>query len=142
MERRIGFDITLLARSISLKMSEVMRPFGLTAGEQPFMAQLYRRDGITQEELTDLVHVDKSVTARAIGTLEAKGYVRREPNESDGRSKRVFLTEKAQAAHGPFREALEDFGDRLTVGLDEEDLETAAACIESMQAALDDQPIL
>lgn len=138
MERNIGFDITRLARSVSLHMAEVMRPFGLTSGEQPFMAQLYRGDGMTQEELTDLVRVDKSVTARAIGALEAKGYVRREPNESDRRSKRVFLTEKAREIHGPFRKALENLGDRMTAGLGEEDLVTTAACIESMQAALDD----
>lgn len=139
MEKRIGFEVTLLARSISLKMTEVLKPFGIKAGEQPFMAQLYRQDGITQEELTALVRVDKSVTAKTLKALEAKGLVQREPNEKDGRSKRVFLTKEAEDLRAPFRKALEEFGDRLTVGLDTEELNTAIACIESMQKALEDE---
>lgn len=139
MEKKIGFEMTLLARSISLKMSGVLKPFGITAGEQPFLAQLYRQDGMTQEELTTLVRVDKSVTAKTLKTLETKGLVRREPNEKDGRSKRVFLTKKAEDLRAPFRRALEEFGARLTAGLDAKDLDTAIACIESMQEALENE---
>ena len=139
MDKNIGFEIALLARSISLKMSEVLKPFGIKAGEQPFMAQLYRQDGMTQEELTALVRVDKSVTTKTLKALEAKGLILREPNEKDGRSKRVFLTKEAEGLRAPFRKALEEFGDRLTAGLDAKELNAAIACIESMQKALEDE---
>jgi DNA-binding MarR family transcriptional regulator len=70
--------------------------FGIGAGQYLFLLNLYENDGITQEELTKKVRLDKATTARAIKKLEDEGYVRRIKKESDKRAYRLELTEKAE----------------------------------------------
>ncbi|MEG0307798.1 MAG: MarR family transcriptional regulator [Clostridium sp.] len=60
-----------------------------------FLIQLYLTDGLSHDELTEKVSVDKGTTTRAIKKLWENGYVRIELNENDKRKYHIYLTEKA-----------------------------------------------
>ncbi len=68
---------------------------GLAGCQTPYITQLYRQPGITQEEMARALNVNKSSVARQLASLEEKGYVRRESDPGDRRSLRVYPTEKA-----------------------------------------------
>ena len=69
MKKSIGRIITLLSRSIYFDLKDVVEPFGLTVGEEPYFIALAHEDGLTQDELTNRVNVDKSATARVVKSL-------------------------------------------------------------------------
>ena len=75
MSKSIGRIVTLLSRSIYNDLRDVVEPFGITVGEEPYFVELAHEDGLTQDELSNRVNVDKSATARAVKSLEAKGYM-------------------------------------------------------------------
>lgn len=51
---------------------------------------MYFNEGINQEELSALVFLDKSLTARAIKSLEEKGFIRRKTVKKIKELKNLF----------------------------------------------------
>lgn len=60
-----------------------------------FLIQLYLNDGLSHDQLTEKVSVDKGTTTRAIKKLWENGYVKIELNENDKRKYHIYLTQKA-----------------------------------------------
>ena len=58
---------------------------------------LWRRDGITQQEIADTISKDKSSMTYLIHNLVKRKLVKRVEHESDRRNKRIFLTAKGKA---------------------------------------------
>lgn len=114
MTESIGRMVTLLARSIQKDLKNVIEPFGISVGEEPYFMALVREDGLTQDELTQRVKVDKAATARAVKSLEAKGILLRRAASDDRRSKRLYLTEEGRALYTPLRAALAAYNEQLT----------------------------
>ena len=68
---------------------------GLAGCQTPYLTTLYRHPGISQEEMSRALNVNKSSVTRQLAALEEKGYVRREPSPTDKRSLLVYPTEEA-----------------------------------------------
>jgi DNA-binding MarR family transcriptional regulator len=93
---------------------------------------LYARDGISQEEITRKVLIDKGTTARAIQKLVKEGYVKKEQNPNDKRAYKVFLTEKAFQVKPVLKEISARITDILSSGFTEEEKEAAWFTLDSM----------
>lgn len=118
MKKSIGRMITLLARKSQIYLGNALNKYDLTAAEQPFFMALQRYEGITQEELTAIVCVDKAVTTRVVRSLEEKGYLTRLQDEKDRRQNRIYPTKKAKQLALVVKEELQKFNDMLTEGID------------------------
>ena len=94
--QHVGKYISDIHKSGCIYFNKEFRELGIGAGQYIFLLNLYRCDGITQEELTAKVKLDKATTARAIKKLEDKGYVKRVKKENDRRAYKLELTEKAE----------------------------------------------
>ena len=94
--QNIGKYIGEIHRASGIYFTKKFSKFGIGAGQYLFLLNLYTHDGITQEELTDKVKLDKATTARAIKRLEDEGYVNRVKKENDRRAYNLKLTEKAE----------------------------------------------
>lgn len=81
-------DIARICRQV---IDQHMRHLGLTRAQWYLLNYLYLYDGLSQQELADLIDLGKSNVAKQIYSLEKKGWVTRSPHESDGRSFRVYL---------------------------------------------------
>lgn len=57
---------------------------------------LWRKNGITQQEIADIVSKDKSSMTYLINSLVKRGLVTRNENENDRRNRHIFLTEKGR----------------------------------------------
>ena len=66
---------------------------GLTIPQFRAIANLCSTDGIKQSELAERTDTDPMTVSGIIERLEAKGYVRREPDPNDSRAKLVFVTD-------------------------------------------------
>lgn len=123
MNKSIGRLINLLARKSQMYLGRVLSQYNLTVAEQPFFMALQNHEGITQEELTAIVCVDKAATARAVRSLEEKGYLIRIHDNKDKRQKRVYSTQKAKEIGKEVRAELIKYNTLLTQGIKEEDLD-------------------
>lgn len=61
-----------------------------------FLLQLYKQDGISQEELSEKLSIDKGTTARSIKKLEEEGFLIRVKDENDKRAYKIYLTDKSK----------------------------------------------
>jgi len=64
-------------------------------GHVAFILTLNRKDGLSQEELSETFSIDKTTTARAIKKLVELGYILRSPDAFDKRIQHLHLTAKS-----------------------------------------------
>ena len=81
-------DISRICRQL---VDQQMRTLDLTRAQWYLLNYIYLYDGLSQQELADLIDLGKSNVAKQVHALEEKGWVRRGPHEADGRSFRVYL---------------------------------------------------
>lgn len=138
MTKSIGRIVTLLSRNILIDLRDVIEPFGITVGEEPYYTALANEDGLSQDELTQRVCVDKSATARAVKALETKGFIRREVDSIDKRNKRLYLTEEAKSKHKSLVEALIEYNQELTSGWTKEQYDFVYQSLEMLESKFND----
>ena len=92
-ERRI----TRIARGVGIFTHQIMRRMGIGPSELDVLLYVRWHPGTTMTELCRRLEIDKGAAARQLASLQAKGYLRREPNPADGRSQLLFATEKGDA---------------------------------------------
>ena len=61
------------------------------------LADLYMEDGQRQQDLAISSINDKSNITKMVGKLEKQGFIFRKSDPIDGRSKRIYLTEKSKS---------------------------------------------
>lgn len=88
--------ITKIAREVSKFTVRTLRAEGVGAGEFDVIHAIRKNPGITQAGVCRITGLDKAAVARQTESLEAKGYLRREQNPDDARSRRLYATEKAE----------------------------------------------
>ena len=136
MPRSITHLILSTARKSQVLLTEIMQPFGLTAAEQPFFMALLHREGLTQEQLTDRVGVDKSATARAVKSLEGKGLLTRVQDEDDRRCNRLYPTDTARQLYPQVRAALDGFNRYLVRDLNPREVSAVWAALARIESGL------
>ena len=89
-------QITKIAREASRFTARMLRSDGLGAAEYDYIHVVRKHPGITQSGIRELLGLDKGASARRAASLEAKGYLIREPDPDDKRSCRLYATQKAE----------------------------------------------
>ena len=69
---------------------------GLTADQFVILTALAGADGVTQKELVRRTASDANTVSEMLGRLERRGLVTRKRDASDGRARRVSLTESGR----------------------------------------------
>lgn len=92
----IGKYISQMYRKSNSFISKELSNLGIGSGQFMFLLELYRKDGRNQEELSDILSIDKATTARAIKKLEEEGFLYRQKDEVDKRAYKVYLTYKGK----------------------------------------------
>ncbi|MDN3564526.1 MarR family winged helix-turn-helix transcriptional regulator [Paeniroseomonas aquatica] len=107
--RSIGFLISDVARMMRAAFDRRVQRIGLTRSQWLVLSLLYRRPGVSQSELAEMLEVERPTAGRMIDRLERKNWVVRRPDAADRRVKRLFLTPEAedvQAEMGRIAETL------------------------------------
>lgn len=132
MKNSIGRLISILHRQAQIYINCTLKEYGITSAEYAFLLYLYRKDGITQDELSTYLYIDKSATARAIKSLEEKGYVTRNKDDIDKRCNRVYISEKARSCETEIKQRIHRWSEFLTEDMDEESIDMTFTILEGM----------
>ena len=78
-------------------LNVALREHGVSSSEANVLMFLYASgDGVTQDTIVSGVDVSKAAISRTLGSMERKSLIVRSKNESDRRSYRIWLTDKAR----------------------------------------------
>ena len=122
--------INRINRSTGIVYNQRLREFGINHCQHPYIIQICRHPGISQEELARAICVNKSNVARQLAVLEADGLLTRTPDPEDRRVMQVFPTEKMEALLPCVREVMGDWNSCLLADFSEEDREKLIATLE------------
>jgi DNA-binding MarR family transcriptional regulator len=137
-EESLGYLVNHLARQLARALHERIAPLGVVPGQFAQLLALYEHDGITQQDLCEIVGIEQPTMANTLGRMERDGLVERRPHPSDGRKQLIHLTDKARALEGPLTEAAESVNTLATAGLSETERSTLMGLIATVQANLDE----
>lgn len=121
---RISRDLLRVSRKAQTYLGSIVKKYDITIAEQPFFMAIRGRDGLTQEELTALVGVDKAMTTRVLHSLEGKGLIRKVQDENDKRQNRIYKTDKVDKLGERVWADLLQFDKAVTEGISKEELES------------------
>ena len=96
------------------------------------LADLYTEDGQRQQDLAISSINDKSNITKMVGRLESQGFIVREVDPSDRRSKRIFLTEKSRAFLQEVFSRAEVLEEEIIQGLDPNEIMTTKSCLQTL----------
>ncbi|MGI6575283.1 MAG: MarR family winged helix-turn-helix transcriptional regulator [bacterium] len=132
MHGSLGRLLSILHRQAQVYINYVLKELNITAAEYAFLLCLYKKDGMTQEDLSTYLYIDKSATTRAIKSLEEKGYVFKNKDNADKRFNRIYLTPKAKEYKDEIRQKVRRWVEFLTEGLDKETVNVVISVLERM----------
>ena len=113
--------ISIISRCSQVYFDRELNPIKIGSGQIRILRVLGIEDGISQEQIRLLFHLDKGTVAKAIKPLIREGYVRREINPEDKRAYRIFLTEKARDIMPALVQTISSWTDILTSGFTPEE---------------------
>jgi MarR family transcriptional regulator, organic hydroperoxide resistance regulator len=87
-DARRGFS-----RGLQIRLSEA----GIAFGHWTFLRVLWKRDGITQRELSELASVMEPTTFAALKAMEQLGYITRKQRPDNRKNVYVYLTDEGRA---------------------------------------------
>lgn len=128
----IGRWVSVLYRFRQNYLGKRLDSYNIGSGQHVYLMVLARNNGISQEELSKYLKIDKATTAKAVKKLEEGGYVCRDVDAMDRRAYQVFLTKKALAVIPIIEQAVRDWEQLVTRGLNENEIVLVEELLEKM----------
>jgi DNA-binding MarR family transcriptional regulator len=117
----INFLLSMICRAQRAKMGEALTEIGLYAGQEMFLWQLWREDGLMQSQMVERMCVQPPTVSKMLDRMEKAGLVERRPDSEDSRISRVYLTEQGHRSQSAVRDIWIDLEQLLTERLNVEE---------------------
>jgi DNA-binding MarR family transcriptional regulator len=82
-------------RNLQTYMDKVLQKYELSSGALPYLFMLEKKEGISQNKISEAIGNDKAMSARTISRLIEFDYVYKKTDERDSRAYKLYLTVKA-----------------------------------------------
>jgi DNA-binding MarR family transcriptional regulator len=112
MDFRVLREIGMIARCLNTIADAEYKRFNLEKGQFLYVVRVCEYPGINQETLSNMLKVDRSTTAKAVGKLSKQGYIRKERSEKDKRAYKLYPTPRARQAYDVLRQVEENASER------------------------------
>lgn len=115
-------DFSIIHRSGILLVESRNEELHITGQVAPYLFLIQERPGISQEDISRELRINKGAVARAIKKMVENGMVYREANPEDMRQYRIYPTEKLLEIHEACEEKRIKLEALMTEDICEEDL--------------------
>lgn len=113
--------ISILYRKTHIWLNNGCAQYDLTAAQAVVILIVCDFDGLTQDQITKRLALDKSVIAKTVTKLEERGFLVRTANAKDKRTYDIRPTEKAWQVYPAVKEQLDICFQRVTAQMTEEE---------------------
>ena len=107
-------EIGIIARALDSIANIEFRDIELARGQYLYLVRIAENPGIIQEELSELLKVDRSTVARSVKKLEDKGLVQQKAAKDNKKNKEWFVTEKGKKLY-PFILSENDYSEETSL---------------------------
>ena len=107
-------EIGIIARALDSIANIEFRDIELARGQYLYLVRIAENPGIIQEELSELLKVDRSTVARSVKKLESKGLVQQKAAKGNKKNKEWFVTETGEKLY-PFILAENDYSEETSL---------------------------
>ncbi len=125
-------QITKIAREANKLTIRMMKDEGVGSGEFDLIHLVRHNPGISQKEAGHILNMDKGAVARRVVALEQKGYMIRQENPADARSRLLYATPKADSLKNSKATVEGAFYTWLLEGLSDTQRDTFCALLEQL----------
>ena len=135
----IAYLVGRTSRSIIKRLTKKFSDAGFDVSYEQWsiLVHLYRKDGQTQQELSNIAVKDKAAITRLLNVLEKKNIVLRIPDRNDKRSKLVYLTNKAKEFKDDLIAVVEELLDEAKLDIEHEEMEQCKKTLNKIFANFD-----
>ena len=142
--RMLSNRIDSLARLRRRFLNKRLSSTDLKGHQFLMLLTIFHDPGISQEEISEKIDIDKTRIARSSIFLEEKGYIERRRDTEDRRKYHLYLTEQGNALIPTIRGIIYDWSITITEGLSEEEIRLLMPMIEVLynNAHKNDDPAL
>lgn len=126
-------EIGMIARALDSISNIEFKEFDLTKGQYLYVVRIFENPGIIQEQLIDLIKVDRSTATRALQKLEASGFIEKKSDMTNKKIKRLFPTEKGKTVY-PFIKSENEYSDQMALeGFSQEETDAAFQLLQRIR---------
>lgn len=139
IDSSIAYLVGRTSRSIIKRLTKKFSDAGFDVSYEQWsiLVHLYRKDGQTQQELSNIAVKDKAAITRLLNVLEKKNIVLRIPDRNDKRSKLVYLTNKAKEFKKDLVAVVEELLEESKTDVTPEEMEQCKVTLNKIFANFD-----
>lgn len=127
-----------IIQQLATSAFEKILPHGLTQAQFNILNHCVRLgDDKTPAHLAEAFQVTRGTMTSTLSRLEAKGFIRIEPSKTDGRSKRVFLTDAGRKARQEGLKQAAPLLQRTRAALSRDEAEALIGPLSGLRAWMD-----
>ncbi len=140
-EESIGYQLRRTSRTMAALLNARLGEERITIGMWYFLRVLWDRDGVIQRELTEQVGFMQPTTVAALRSMQRRGLIRMEPDQTDRRKIRIFLTKEGHRLKRRLIPKVADINDIVLNGITDQEhemfLQTLSKIQKNAAAAID-----
>lgn len=133
IEKSIGFLLSKAHQRGFAMFKARLDSFGVTPQQFALLAFLWKKDHLTQRELTEATLIDRTTMCGLIDRLEKDGLVERQPCPGDRRAYHISLTEKGRGLERELMPLAEEAHALFTSDFTPEELDRLREMLERLR---------
>ncbi len=131
-QESIGKWVSAIYRYSQMHINKELSQYNIGSGQYLPLIVLINNEGINQEALAKMLHLDKATVARAISKLIEKGLVTRKVDPTDHRAYLLYITRKGKKMVTEIRKVLAHTSTILLSGFSSQDKKMALNLLRKM----------
>ena len=126
-------EVGMIARALDSISNIEFKEMDLTKGQYLYLVRICENPGIIQQQVSDMIKVDRSTATRAIQKLEMNGFIEKKEDPHNKKNKKLFPTEKGRTVY-PFIKKENEHSDRVALaGFSDQEMATAYELLERIR---------
>lgn len=130
---QLNNDLYAIVRCGIQFRGEKTAPLGLKSCHIGYLSRICFYPGISQDQLAQMMFINKSNVARQAAALEKGGFITRTPSAADKRVLELHPTEKAKELIPLLEQIVGQWDNTIMAGLTEEEVQTVASVLKKMK---------
>lgn len=109
--------VSVAYRRTQMFYTDKLMELGISSGQFMYIECICENVGLTQDELSKRLIIDKSTVAKVLSQLETNGYITRTISSNDRRAFEIMPTDKAVIIYPKILEIKEEWHHKMTENL-------------------------
>ncbi|MCK5069450.1 MAG: MarR family transcriptional regulator [Desulfocapsa sp.] len=136
-EKSVGRQLYLTNQAMTNHAERALKPYGITLEQFVLLKNISENDGLSQNQLCEIVEKSPANVTRILDRLEKKSFIKRKQNPADRRSTLVVITDQGMEMADKVHTLFESFSEHLTKGISSQEQDNFMNILDIIRGNLD-----